>query len=73
LPINLTAGLAESAVVNRFGIGPEAATSSISEKLTGLHVHTFALATCGDGEDEGNEPGKGELALSGEILIRLFP
>jgi hypothetical protein len=33
-PIDLTAGLAEGAVVNRFGIGPEPTAFSISEKLT---------------------------------------
>jgi len=58
--------------VNGLGIGPQSAAPGSLEELTRLDVHPFALAAGDNGEDECDQPLKGELACAGEMLRGLL-
>jgi hypothetical protein len=53
------------------GIGPKTASPGRSEEIPGLDVDSLALPAGHKRKNEGDELGKGEFAVSGEILGRL--
>jgi len=71
-PWNLLARFCEGATVDGFIFRPKSATLGAPEELTGLDVHSFALATGNKGEDKSDQLGKGKLTSASEIFDGLL-
>jgi hypothetical protein len=67
-PGNLLAGSRESATVYVPGVRPESAASGSFEELARLDIHSLALPGRYQGENEGNEFGKGKFPGASEVL-----
>jgi hypothetical protein len=67
-PGNLLASSRESAAAHLLGIGPESAASGSFEELARLDIHSLALPGRYQGENEGNEFGKGKFPGASEVL-----
>ena len=72
LPIDLTACFGKGAAVDRFGFWPKTATSGVAEEVTRFYIHPLASSAGRDRENKGNEFGKGEFVVPGEIFRGLF-
>lgn len=71
-PGDLPASQGERTAVDLPGIGPKTASPGRSEKIPGLDVDSLALPARHQRKNEGDELGKGEFAVSGEVFGRLF-
>ena len=58
--------------VDCFGIRPESTALRTLEELARFDVHSSALSAGGKEENEDNQLGEGELAVTRKVVCRLF-
>jgi hypothetical protein len=69
-PADFLASMSECAAVDLLSIGPESASPGHSEEITGFNVHSLAFPAGNQREDESDELGDREFAVSSKIRVR---
>jgi hypothetical protein len=64
LPGQLGAGFGDRAAMNRFRLGPQATAAGMAEKGTGFAVNALVFTASGEGQQEDEEYGKRQFALT---------